>query len=201
MVNNIEFLMVYLVMKEIWNNLIIAALKTKPSIAIKLNDAATIENIDSLETLIGKKLPQDFMDAYLISDGSVDGSVRLFNGLSLLPIAEIKQLWQAMKEIKASGAFIKDGKEIVADSDEAIKSDWWNEGWLPITDNMSGDYTIIDLAPNDAGTYGQVFQYWHDSSHRTLEATSFKNWIIRTTDNIEKGISKYDEDYDGFIEF
>jgi cell wall assembly regulator SMI1 len=199
---NIEFLMVkYLVMKEIWNNLIVAALKVKPSIPIKLNDAATIENIDLLEMLIGKKLPQDFMDAYLISDGSSKGTVRLFNGLSLLPIEEIRQLWQAMKEIKASGAFIKDGKEIVADADIAIKSDWWNEGWLPITDNMSGDYTILDLAPNIGGTYGQVFQYWHDSSHRTLEATSFKNWMIRTTENIEKGISKYDESYDAFITF
>jgi cell wall assembly regulator SMI1 len=188
-------------MKEVYENLIATALQKQPSLKIGLNDAASIESIHSLELLIGKKLPQDFMDTYLISDGSVDGSVRLFNGLSLLSIEEIAQLWQAMKGIKASGAFIKDGKEIVADSDEAIKSDWWNDGWLPITDNMSGDYTIIDLAPNDAGTYGQIFQYWHDSSHRTLEATSFKNWIIRTTENIEKGISKYDEDYDAFIEF
>jgi cell wall assembly regulator SMI1 len=199
---NIEFLMVkYLVMKEIWNNLIIAALKAKPSIVIKLNDAATIENIDSLEILIDKKLPQDFVDAYLVADGSAEGGVRLFNGLSLLPIAEISMLWQAMKEIKASGTFIKDGKEIVADADSSIKSDWWNKGWLPITDNMSGDYTILDLAPNTKGSYGQVFQYWHDSSHRTLEATSFNNWIIQTTEHIEKGISKYDVDYDGFIEF
>jgi cell wall assembly regulator SMI1 len=188
-------------MKEIWNNLIATAQQAKPTLTIKLNDAASIESIHSLELLIGKKLPQDFLDAYLISDGSVDGSVRLFNGLSLLSIAEITQLWQAMKEIKASGAFIKDGTKIVADADESIKSDWWKEGWLPITDNMSGDYTILDLAPNIGGTYGQVFQYWHDSSHRTLEATSFKNWMIRTTENIEKGISKYDESYDAFITF
>jgi cell wall assembly regulator SMI1 len=188
-------------MKEIWNNLIFAVQQAKPTLTIKLNDAASIESIHSLELLIGKKLPQDFMDAYLIANGSAKGSVRLFNGLNLLSIEEIKQQWQAMKEIKASGAFIKDGKEIMADADESIKSDWWNEGWLPITDNMSGDYTILDLAPNGEGTYGQIFQYWHDSSHRILEATSFKNWMIRTTENIEKGISKYDEDYDGFIEF
>jgi cell wall assembly regulator SMI1 len=161
-------------MKEIWGNLIYAAQQANPSLVIKLNEGATIENIHSLELLIGKKIPQDFIDAYLIADGSAEGSVRLFNGLSLLPIAEIIQLWQAMKEIKTFGAFTKNGKEILADTDSAIKSDWWNEGWLPITDNMSGDYTIIDLAPNQSGTYGQVFQYWHDSSHRTLEATSFK---------------------------
>jgi cell wall assembly regulator SMI1 len=188
-------------MKEIWNNLIAAAQKANPSIDIKLNTGFAIENIHSLELLIGKKLPQDFVDAYLIADGSAKGSVRLFNGLSLLSIAEIVQLWQAMKEIKASGVFTKDRKEILADADTAVKSDWWNEGWLPITNNMSGDYTIIDLAPNEAGTYGQVFQYWHDSSHRTLEATSFKNWMIKTTEHIEKGISKYDADYDGFVEF
>jgi cell wall assembly regulator SMI1 len=188
-------------MKEIWNNIIFAAQQAKPTLTIKLNDAASNESIHSLELLICKKIPQDFMDVYLISNGSTKGSVRLFNGLSLLSIAEITQLWQGMKEIKASGAFKKNGKEIVADADTAIKSDWWNEGWVPITDNMSGDYTILDLAPNTEGTYGQVFQYWHDSSHRTLEATSFKNWIIHTTENIEKGISKYDEDYDAFIEF
>jgi cell wall assembly regulator SMI1 len=188
-------------MTDIWNNLLSAAQKAKPSIVIKLKDAGTIENIHSLELLIGKKIPQDFIDAYLIADGSAEGSVRLFNGLSLLSIAEIVQLWQAMKEIKASGAFIKDGKEILADADSAIKSDWWNEGWLPITDNMSGDYTVLDLAPTEEGTYGQVFQYWHDSSYRTLEASSFKNWMIRAIENIEKGIAKYDANYYGFIEF
>jgi cell wall assembly regulator SMI1 len=154
-------------MKEIWNKLILSAQEAKPTLTIKLNDASSIESIHSLELLIGKKLPQDFMDAYIISDGSAKGSVRLFNGLSLLSIEEITQQWQAMKEIKVSWAFIKDGKEIVADADTVIKSDWRNEGWLPITDNMSGDYTIIDLAPNDADTYGQIFQYWHDSSHCT----------------------------------
>jgi cell wall assembly regulator SMI1 len=173
-------------MKEIWNSLITAAQQAKPTLVIKLNCGSNIESIHSLELLLGKNLPKDFIDAYLISDGFAEGSVRLFNGLRLLPIAEMSRLWQAMKEIKASSAFTKDGKEILADANEAIKSDWWNESWLPITDNMSGDYTVLDLAPTEEGTYGQVFKYWHDSSYRTLEASSFKNWMIRAIETLKK---------------
>jgi hypothetical protein len=42
-----------------------------------------------------------------------------------------------MKEIKACGSFSNDGKENVADSDKVVLSNWWNEGWLPITDSIS----------------------------------------------------------------
>jgi cell wall assembly regulator SMI1 len=171
-------------MKEIWNSLHNTAKKISPEVS-----------------LINKNLPQDFFDLYLMNNGNPIESAKLFNGVRLLSIEEITTIWQSMKEIKASGAFIINDKEIVADADSAILSDWWNEAWLPITDNMSGDYTILDLAPNVGGTYGQIFQYWHDSSYRTLEATSLKFWLMQTAEKIEKGISKYDESYNAFIEF
>jgi cell wall assembly regulator SMI1 len=188
-------------LKEAYQQLVNCALLKIPNLSIEQNAPATKAAINDLENLINKKLPQQFVELYLITDGHASNSVRLFNGLRLLSIAEISQVWLSMKDIKASGAFMVDGKEILAEADEQILSDWWNEGWVPITDNMSGDYTILDLAPNTTGTYGQIIQYWHDTSHRTLEATSLENWILVTAKNIEDSISKYNKDYEGFIEF
>jgi molybdopterin molybdotransferase len=176
-------------------------LQKMPSIILKNNEPATAKSIDDLQILVGKELPQNFIDLYLITDGNSPNSVRFFNGLRLLSIAEITQQWLTMQAIKASGAFIMDGKEILADADTKIKNDWWNENWLPITDNLSGDYTAIDLDPNTTGTYGQIIEYWHDPSYRNVLAPSLRDWILQTAKNIKSGVLHYDENYEGFVAF
>jgi molybdopterin molybdotransferase len=119
----------------------------------------------------------------------------------LLSVAEITQQWLAMQAIKASGAFVINGKEILADADSKIKNDWWNESWLPITDNLSGDYTAIDLDPTTTGTVRQIIEYWHDPSYRNCLGVSLKSWIENLTDKIKKNVAKYNADYNAFIEF
>jgi cell wall assembly regulator SMI1 len=188
-------------LKEAYQQLINVALQKMPTLAVKQNAPATQNAITDLEKLIGKKLPQQFVDLYLITDGNAPSCTRFFNGLRLLSIAEITQQWLAMQAIKTSDAFVIDGKELHADADEKIKNGWWNVSWLPITDNLSGDYTAIDLDPNTKGTYGQIIEYWHDPSFRNCLAPSLQDWILQTANEIENGILKYDENYEGFVKF
>lgn len=187
--------------KQSHKKLIAIALTKNPNVNLAFNAPVLPQEIDALEAIIGKNLPQDFKDFYLISNGNASNSVRLFNGLRLLNVTEMMEIWQSMKTIKASGAFVIDGIAIKADTDIEIKSDWWNENWLPITDNMSGDYLMIDCDPTDKGSYGQVFNFWHDASYRSLEATSFENFIKQTINYIASDKLKYAEDYNGFIAF
>jgi cell wall assembly regulator SMI1 len=188
-------------LKEAYQQLVNCALLKIPDLSVEQNAPATQAAISDLEKLINKKLPQQFVELYLITDGHASNSVRLFNGLRLLSIAEISQLWLSMQEIKASGAFLIDSKEILADADAKIKNEWWNECWLPITDNMSGDYTALDLNPNTTGTYGQIIEYWHDPSFRNVLADSLKTWVENAAEKIKNNLAKYDADYNAFIEF
>jgi molybdopterin molybdotransferase len=188
-------------MKNTISKLISIAKEKNPNLIIELNKGAKKSEISTLEKIIDKELPSDFVKFYSHCNGFSINSIRLFNGLRLLSIAEIIVLWQSMNEINKSGAFIVDGKPIFAETDKEIKNDWWNENWLPITDNLSGDYTILDLDPNKKGAYGQLFEFWHDPNFRKLIASSLENFIVKTTENINSNKSVYDENYNGFVEF
>ena len=187
-------------MQTLWQNLIDAAKKAAPKADIVINNGTNLDAIKALEILIAKPLPQDFINSYLVCDGISKGKVQLF-GPRLMPIAEIMLNWQSMKEIKASGAFMQKSKAILSEPAQGIKNDWWNDYWLPITDNMSGDYDCIDLDPTDEGVYGQVIRFMHDDAYRSLEAKSMQDWIEKTTLRIKNGELKYDADYTAFIDF
>jgi cell wall assembly regulator SMI1 len=188
-------------MEKLLNDLVAHALLKALGANIVFNKAASKEDLDKLEMLIGASLPQDFLEFYQVADGNQIQSARLFNGLRLLTVAEIIEIWQSMKDIADSGAFNIDGVEMMADADIEIKNDWWHQAWLPITDNLNGDYTIIDLSPSTFGIYGQVFSFWHDPSYRTIEARSFKEFIAKTTKDIASQKLIYSSDYNGFINF
>jgi cell wall assembly regulator SMI1 len=188
-------------MKNTILKLISIAKEKNPNLIIELNEGAKKSDIDNLGKIINKELPSDFVKFYSHCNGFSINSTRLFNGLRILTIDEIIFQWQSMNEIKNSGAFVKDGKEILADTDKKIKNNWWNENWLPITDNLSGDYTILDLDPNKNGIYGQLFEFWHDPSYRNVVASSLKKFIEQTTIDIKNNKLKYSADYNGFVNF
>jgi cell wall assembly regulator SMI1 len=184
-------------MKKIIKKLTDVALLKVPSAQIKFNPGVPKNEIEEFEKLINKKLPNDFKKFYSLANGNAGESIKLFNGLNLISIEEITQSWNSNRELLNSGAF----KNTKADTDKAIKSDWWNVNWIPITDNMSGDHLVIDLDPTEDGTYGQIFNYWHDPSYRAIEAMSFTDFLNKTIEEIENGILRYDADYNAFIKF
>jgi cell wall assembly regulator SMI1 len=67
-------------LEKIYQQLLDSALQKMPSLMLNNNTPATQQALQDLEKLIGKKLPQQFVDLYLIIDGNAPNSVRLFNG-------------------------------------------------------------------------------------------------------------------------
>lgn len=184
-------------MKEILKQLISIAKTKEPTVQVQFNEPATEKEIEELEFLINKKLPKDFVQFYSLANGNNENDIRLFNGLCLLPISEIIFHWQGNKEMLESGVY----KNTTADCDAAMKADWWNINWIPITYNLSSDHLVLDLDPTDLGTYGQVCTYWHDPSTRSIEANSFTHFLENTIKEIENAVLRFDADYNGFIKF
>ena len=84
--------------------------------------------------------------------------------------------------------------------DKGIKNDWWNDSWIPITYDGSGNHYCLDLDPTEEGIYGQIIRMWHDDAERTLVANSFKEWIVDYKDKLVSGQMVYSEDYFGIID-
>jgi hypothetical protein len=81
--------------------------------------------------------------------------------------------------------------------DPAVKPVWWNERWIPITENGAGDSLCIDLEPASAGLKGQVIQYLHDHPERRRRATGFVDLLRIHADALESGAMVATEDETG----
>lgn len=146
-------------------------------------------DIDELEKVIGKKLPADFVESYLIHNGQEEGEERLtlIQGQYLLPVKWIIKGWKTRKEIMEQILRETGDNQVTSDPEDGIKDDWWNPFWIPFTYDGSGNNICIDLDPAPGGTYGQVITWYHDSGYRELYADSFEDYLDFYIAGLERG--------------
>jgi cell wall assembly regulator SMI1 len=165
-----------------------------PHLLDLLNPGASQADIDKLETLIGKKLPDDFIEFYKIHNGQQQiGCDGIIDSEFLLSIDDIINQWECWQSLLESGQFQDAGEFMTSEPDKGIKNDWWNSLWVPFTYNNSGDHICIDLDPTSDGNFGQVMHMWHDSGNRDLYANSFTEWISNYIIGLEIGKYVYEE--------
>jgi tetratricopeptide (TPR) repeat protein len=73
----------------------------------------------------------------------------------------------------------------------AIRNDWFNKLWIPITYDRSFNNFCIDLAPTDYGSEGQIITLWHDSPEREIVAMSFDSFLTAFAQDLQDGIYTY----------
>ena len=77
----------------------------------------------------------------------------------------------------------------------AIKPDWWNPRWIPITSDGSGNLQCLDLSPGAAGSVGQLIDFDHETTHRFVLASSFRDALKTYLDEVLAGGYVYSDDY------
>ncbi len=184
--------------KQQWERLEKWIADNAPNANFGLNPGASEEDFISLEKLIQHELPEDFKRFYRIHNGqsSEYGVEGLINTELLLSTKQIEEEWQSWKD------FIEldlDAKNTKSDPQQGIKDDWWNKLWIPITSEGTGDYTCIDLDPDQGGQKGQIIRMTHDDTFRELFNTSFKNFIEMYIQDLEEGKYVYSEEWGGII--
>jgi cell wall assembly regulator SMI1 len=163
--------------------------KNAPHLILAINEGATQKDIETLETVVGKKLPDEFVDFYKIHNGQNEQQFRegLINSEELLSINEIIGQWECWKELLDNGDLEYEGLIPTSEPEKGIKNDWWNPLWIPFTHDGSGNHICIDLDPASGGTFGQVIRMWHDSGYRKLYASSFTEYISNYISGLETG--------------
>ena len=182
-------------MKDIWSQFENWLSANWPEGFAALNPPATDHEIASLESALGVKLPQDFIDCLKIHDGQSDTVGGVLDGQEFLSSKAILDQWSVWKDLLDSGDF----SGIESEPQDGIRSDWWNASWIPFTHNGGGDHYCIDLAPGEGGQVGQVITMWHDMGERSLEAKSFRAWFTEYVAAVMAGDYLYSDDYGGLI--
>lgn len=143
-----------------------------------LGRPATERQIAILQRTIGRTLPEDLVRSLRVHNGMRDPYrlATLFDNEFLLSTAGIAKTWGMMKRLLEDGHFDAGGCSLTRTRN--IRNDqWWNIGWIPITDN-EGDGFIIDLDPAARGRVGQVFYFYHDCARpREVVASSYAEWL------------------------
>jgi len=155
-------------------------------ILAELNPGASEEKIKELENKLEvNDLPDDFKESYRIHDGSSAGCFfgTRYNCHTFHTIDEIVEDWSVNKDVLDKEDFGPyDRKE---DDPLEFLCHWWNPRWIPFGNNGCGDSISMDLAPTEAGTYGQVFQWYHDGGKFELLAKNFSELLNKFADDLE----------------
>ena len=178
--------------KQLWETLKQWLQENKvPDVVENLNPGATLQEFVSAENILSVKFPMGFKEVYTIHNGQNGKAVGLHSKGELLSLQEIVRQWQIWKELVDDGVF----KDAHSESDDPIKSDWWNPKWIPFTHNGGGDHLCLDFDPAEGGLVGQVITMWHDSRDRSVIAPSFEKWLEEYCNDLLANKYHYNADF------
>jgi len=181
-------------MKELWER-IESWLKENHSEGLnELNEGASDELIQETEQFLSIEFSEDVKEFYKIHNGT-SWDFNLIDGWLLLPLEDVQNQWKVWKDLLDRGDFA----EHKCTPHEAIRDDWWNDKWIPLTSDGCGNHDCLDLAPTEKGRVGQIIKMWHDDDTRPLVADSFREWLENYIDALEASEYVYSEDYGGIV--
>jgi len=179
-------------MEQVWRRIEAWLAANAAPVAAGLNPPAPAGELADTERLLGVRFPEDVRASYLRHDGQAPDSPWMVDGWEWLSLERIRNEWKVWKELLDGGDFA----EIESDADGlAVRTDWWNPAWIPLTYSGSGDHHCLDLAPGPRGTPGQIIEMWHDEGSRPVVADSFRAWLMDFADALEADELVLSEEY------
>jgi len=174
---------------ESWEQLEKTLKKRKLTKSMRLNPSTTAAELKKFARKWKVKLPQDFIDSYLIHNGQSSGGESLIppstgarseGEYRLLALDEIDIEWSMWKDLVDLVEF----KSQSSDPEKGIRDDWWSVGWIPFASDGGGDSICLDLKPAKGGHVGQVITMNHEVGERKLLANSFAEWLADLTESL-----------------
>ena len=169
-----------------------------PAVLSSLRSGASETDISLTEQVLGSKLTDDLRYSFQLHDGqTVDeygGTLGLIDAQELLSLEGVVDCWKMWTEAAARGDFTS----TTAQSDDAIRNEWWNSLWIPLTYGVHGSY-CLDLSPTHRGVKGQIISVWRDDPHRRVVASSFVQWLDKYTSRLEAGEYVLSDDIGGLV--
>jgi cell wall assembly regulator SMI1 len=181
--------------RQAWDDLLAAARDAGYAVEELIRPPASAGQVAAAEDAIGRRLPTDLAELYLLSDGQVDwwdlvhgpdgdknrrrgrwagslfGDGWTFDRLDQLQIwyrgwAEIRAYYTP-EELAEDFDF-----DVVVRGDDPVKPLYTSADWIPFATDGGGNSLAADLAPEPGGTAGQVIVIGSDEDTRRVVAPS-----------------------------
>jgi cell wall assembly regulator SMI1 len=133
--------------------------------------------LDSLEEQCGVHLPTELRAAWTAANGAdaiIFARPGYLTGYNFLSVAEALEERESMKD-RAPGYV---GYIEPKPRDSRIRAGWFQPGWLPFGNFGGGTLLLIlDLAPAESGSMGQVIAFTHDPDRIDYVAPTFERFL------------------------
>jgi cell wall assembly regulator SMI1 len=165
---------------EIWTRIVAWFHTHAPELAPDRRGAAP-RAIEEAEAELGLALPADYRAWLLLCDGQstsapgVDGLWRLHS------VADVLDRWRMLRALDSELSHSP------VPTEPGIRAGVWNAAWVPIAEDLGGNYLAIDLDPGRGGTMGQVIDCQHDPPSYGHHAPGFRAFLARLADDLEAG--------------
>jgi len=184
-------------LRAAWHDLLAAAGAAGYAVGELVRAPATPEDIAAAERAVGRRLPDDLADLYLLSDGQVDwwglargpagdqarGRGRWVGSLfgegwsfdSLEHLVSGYRMWADVRGGYTADELATDFDEAVeVRGDDPVRKLYTCPDWLPFATDGGGNALAVDLAPAPGGTVGQVIVIGSDEDLRRVIAPSVR---------------------------
>lgn len=153
-----------------------------PQLKNSLNDGATAYQIDGFEQKINRTLPKEFKSLYMMNNGRENlGFIGAFLGLRFYSLNEL--------QVKMNNNNSLANKiEGLSYPQNHIKTQRWNQFWIPLFGDGSGNFIGMDLDPDISGSYGQIINFGRDYENKYVLAHSLSELLAIVVEKIESGI-------------
>lgn len=171
----------------IWDTIERELAKHAPAVLQTLNGPATDRDIERLESTIGHSIPMDVRASLQIHNGQDDPSrlQLLSEAGTLLSVDRMIEEWEMITQINLESQRLNDSGL----DDSAIE--WWNPGYLPISD-FEGDHLCINLLADE---FGEVLWHVHDSDIEHYVFPSYTSWLQSVASVFTEGRFSVDDEY------
>lgn len=184
-------------MQDIWNRFEAWLDKHANQLLDDLNDGVEDETFEPIESIMGIEIPNEFKEFYKIHNGQdAESEDRLFGLEELYSVERMIEERNKLKEKFYAGEF----DEFDSEPDNAIRGEWYNPYWLPITGDGNGNHYCIDFAPSREGQLGQIIRFLYSNPKRKLIAASFRQWLETYIIELEKGLYNYSAKWGGMVQ-
>ena len=159
-----------------------------PQLIDGLQRPASGQDIDRAVAKIGRPLPPELRELYLLHDGETEKGVGLFFGLPFIPLQRLideRQVWDDVEADVGSDPMMSEF--LTSTPETSIKLAYANRGWLPISIDWSGNHIGIDTDPGSSGKYGQIINFGRDEDNMFVIAPSLAAFLGWVADSLEEG--------------
>lgn len=166
-------------MEEILEKLDLHIKKFRPEFYECLKTPLVEDEIQRLEFQYNIRIPEDLRRLYQWKNGQESSCYDAFvNNSMFITLEEALDIAQELTSMIGTDFEIEN---------------WWNENWIPIFHNGSGDYICYDLKGIFTGNKGQILEFWNRDNDRNVIAANFEDFLSQLNSYYEEKSGDMDE--------